>query len=62
VLKLLSDSALRTRLGQQARRTVLESFTAEHQVAAYTQLYEQLARDGKAQRAEVLSSSYFTGA
>ncbi|MFQ6118111.1 MAG: glycosyltransferase, partial [Candidatus Bipolaricaulia bacterium] len=41
-IKLLSDDALRERMGQQARQRVLEKFTPERIVPQYLQYYREI--------------------
>ncbi len=41
---LLSDAALRARIGNAARQTILDRLTLSHQAQASTRIYEQVAR------------------
>jgi N-acetyl-alpha-D-glucosaminyl L-malate synthase BshA len=43
ILELNADGSLRARLGEAARRTVLERYTAERVVSQYEKVYEEIA-------------------
>ena len=50
MMRLLSDSSLRERLGQAGRRTIEERFTAAHMVENTIRVYEDVLRESKAER------------
>ena len=50
IRRLLADEGLRSRLGENGRRLVLERFTADHMTRAFESLYDELLGGGATQR------------
>jgi glycosyltransferase involved in cell wall biosynthesis len=44
VLRLIDDEVLKRKIGENARRTVLEKFSTDRMFSAYLQLYKKLTR------------------
>jgi glycosyltransferase involved in cell wall biosynthesis len=45
ILELNEDGALRRKLGEAARRTVLERYTADRVLGQYEEIYEKVVRN-----------------